>query len=63
MLNIWQAAHTKAFNVGAAIPAHFLLEAQNLLGRLVEKGASFREAKKALLPLCADLPKVPKVLV
>ena len=59
MLNVYQTAHAKAFNVGVAIPAHSLLEYQSLIGRLLETGASFHEAEIALRPLCADLLKTP----
>ena len=53
-------AHAKAFSVAAAMPAQALEEAQTLIDPLLERGASFHEAKTALQPLIAQILAVPK---
>jgi hypothetical protein len=43
--------HERAFSVASAMPAHFHQEVSSLIGRLLDTGASFHEAKTALQPL------------
>lgn len=52
-MNAYQFAHARAFSVAAMIPAHRQQALQNRIGQLLHTGASFHEAKKVLLPLCA----------
>lgn len=58
-MSIYQDAHARAFSVAAMIPTRCQQVLQNRIGQLLETGVSFREGKKVLLPLCADLLKNP----
>lgn len=52
-----ERAKERAFNVAAAMPAVHREELQSRIGRLLDMGASFDTAEKALRPLCKPLPE------
>lgn len=53
--NQFESTHRRCLNVAASYPAQELRAMNALLGRLLEKGASWRSAKRALRCLAVNL--------